>query len=127
MRIRRNLLEEVRLTRSARPEFDQVVVALDERHHAQKKCVLRSIVETRRLKPDAAQEHIAPLTGREAASTLGKNIKDLALRQLNRSQGVDAERSTTFFLGDGAVISQSDFRIEAASEHALVLLHHVGG
>ena len=40
VRVRRDLLEQVRLAGAARPELDDVVVAHDERHHPQQQDVL---------------------------------------------------------------------------------------
>ena len=42
MRVGRHLLEQMALAGAARPELDHVVVALDERNHAQQRHVARA-------------------------------------------------------------------------------------
>ena len=65
VRVGRDLLEQVALARAARPKFDHVVVVLDERHHAQQQHIPRAWAQRCGSKPDAAQQEVLPLGGRE--------------------------------------------------------------
>ena len=61
MRVGRDLLKQVALAGAARPQFHHVVVALDERDHAQQVDIARSLAQRRRFEPDAAQQQVLPL------------------------------------------------------------------
>ena len=65
VRVRRYLLEEVRLARASGPELDGVVVPHDEGDHPQQEDVLLAHGQPAGLEADAAQQQLAPLVQRE--------------------------------------------------------------
>ena len=54
VRIGGHLLEQVRLAGTTRPQLHQVVVTLDERHHAQQHGIFGALRQSLRLKANAA-------------------------------------------------------------------------
>jgi hypothetical protein len=78
------------------------------------------------LEADAAQQQVAPLGGGELLAPLGQNVQHLALGELDGAQRLDTEGPPALLLGDRGVVAQRDLGIEAAGQHALVLLDHLG-
>ena len=65
MSIGRNLLEQMALSGPAGAEFDEVVVALDKRNHAQEGNPSRALRKRLRLKADRAEQEADPFGCRE--------------------------------------------------------------
>ena len=84
--IRRNLLEEMALAGSTRAKLDEVVVALDERDHAEEDDALGPFVQGRRLQADRSQQEVLPLGRGEFAARLGIDVQDIRFRHLDRPQ-----------------------------------------
>jgi hypothetical protein len=76
VRVRRNLLEQVALARTARTQLDEVVVALDERHHPQQHDCFRALAELRGLQPDRAHDRksIHSASG-ESLAPFGEHVR----------------------------------------------------
>ena len=74
MGVGRDLLEEVRLARAARPELDGVVVGHDERDHPRSRTSCWRGVNRLGLEADAAEQQVAPLLERELRSRPPTNV-----------------------------------------------------
>ena len=125
VRVRGDLLEEVRLARAPWAQLDEVVVALDERDHPQQQHVLGALGQLGRLEADAAQQQVAPLACGEGLAPAGDDVEDVPARELDGPQPDDAEGPALGLLGDGGVVLELDLGVEAAGEHALVVAHEV--
>src|SRR4051812_20271626 len=98
MRVGRDLLEEVALSGAARPELDEVVVALDERDHAQDGYSLSAFGECRGLEPDGPNQEVDPFLCGERAPGLREHVEHVRLRHLNRAHRLDRERAASLLL-----------------------------
>ena len=70
MRVGRDLLKQMALACPARPQFDEIVVPLDEWDHADQNDALGALVERGRLKTDRPQQEVDPLRRGEAPPSL---------------------------------------------------------
>ena len=70
MRVGRDLLEQMTFAGAARTEFDDVVIALDERDHAQEGDIARARRHGFGFEADAAEQEILPLFGAQLCSAL---------------------------------------------------------
>ena len=127
MRIGRDLLVEVRLARAAWTQLDDVVVAFDERDHAQQQDGLSTWRQLIWLKADAPQQQVLPLFRRELCATAGEILKRTPFRELNRPQRRDAERASPVLLRGDGVILERDFGVETPGEQTLVRRDQIVG
>jgi hypothetical protein len=65
MSIRRHLLVKMAFACSAGAKLHRVVIVFDERNHAEKHDITRSLSENRRFQSHAANEQILPFLERE--------------------------------------------------------------
>jgi hypothetical protein len=92
-----------------------------ERDHAEDHHVRVPIRHGARLQADAAEQEVLPLGGRELGAALVKRRQHVPLRQLDRAQGRDGERSAVLLLGDDGVVGEIDLGVEAARQHPFVV------
>jgi len=123
MGVGRNLLINMALARAARSQFDQIIVTLDERDHAQKDHPFRPLAQRLRLQADRTDEQIFPFFGQKGAPRAEKQIQHIRFAQLDGAQRIDSKRPAILFLGDGGIIGERDFRVKTVGEHALVFVH----
>jgi hypothetical protein len=99
-RVRRDLLDDVALARTARPELDQVVVALRERDEAHEEEQLQAPRHLARLVAHAAHDEVEPLVGRELAADAAVLLEveggDLDGRELVDPERVLARDSSSY-------------------------------
>jgi hypothetical protein len=120
VRVGGDLLEQVALTGSARPQFHRVVVVLDEGDHAQQHHVAGARRQVLRFKADTAQQKRLPLLEAERGAPAGHGLQGIAFGELDLAQRLDAEGPPVLLLGDARVITQVHLGIEAAGKHPLV-------
>jgi hypothetical protein len=125
VRIRRHLLEEVRLAGASRSQLDCVVVADDERQHADEQHVLLTARESVRLEADAAQQQLAPLVEREAAAALDEGRQRVTGGHLDGPDRLHPERLTALLICQRGDVLERDLGVETTGEHPLVLIHEV--
>ena len=123
--IGRDLLKEMALAGAAWPQLDHIVVALDEGHHAQQQHIALALGHLRRLKANAAQQKMFPLLRRQAGAAFVQGLQHIACGKLDRTQRGDGEWAAIFLLSDDRIVRQIDLGVEAAGQHALVLLHEL--
>ena len=122
VRVRTDLLKQVRLARAPRPELHHVVVALYKGHHPQQQSALLPLGELGGLDADRAEQEVLPLRSREGLAGLGERVEHVDLRELDFPQCVHAERPTVFLLRDHGVVTQRHLGVEAPGEHPLVFV-----
>ena len=124
-RVRRHLLDDVALARSARTELDEVVVALGERDEAHEEEQLQPPRHLGRLVAHAAHDEVEPLVGRELAAD-APVLLEVEGRDLDRRELVDPERVLALRL---LVVLEAhvDLRPDAAHDEALVVADVVLG
>jgi len=127
MRVRRDLLEQVGLPRAPGAELDHVVIALHEGHHAQESHVDSPFRKGFRLEPHAADQEAFPFLCGEERSPCDQVSQDIPGRELDLAQTHNAKGAPRGLQGDGGVILQLHLGIEAAGEHAVILLDQVAG
>ena len=125
MRVRGNLLKKVALASAAWTQFDQIVVALDERRHADQRDHLRTFGKRRRLQSYTAQQEPLPLRAGKFVAPPQQRTQHIGFRELNGPQAVYSERAPILLLSDGCVIAQRDLGIKAVGQHTFVLFHQV--
>jgi hypothetical protein len=123
MRVGRDLLEQMALAGAARSQLYHVEVALDEGDHPHQRDIPRPRRHPLRLQADAAQQKVLPLRRGHLRPSLDDAIEDAARGELDRPHRIRLERPPALFLGDGGVIAEVDFGVEAARQHALILTH----
>src|SRR5262249_6130458 len=119
----RDLLEKVTLARPARTKLDEIVVPLDKGDHTKKHDALRPLGEGRCFETDRAHQEIDPFGSAEFLAGLGEGLQDVSFRHLDRSQALYLERAPTFFLGDYAIVCESDLGVETIGQHSFVFTH----
>ena len=122
VRIRGELLVDVALAGAARAELDQVVVALDERGHAQQHDASGRLVQGGRLQAGGADEEVAPIRRRESAAPPGQHVEHVGLRHLDGTQLREAEGAAGSVLRLDGIVAERHLGVEPVAQHALVVL-----
>src|SRR2546425_7656569 len=92
------------------PEFDGVVVVLNERHHPQQHHIACPRRQRCWLKADTSEQEVAPFIEGEQRSSPREVVQSIMLRELDLAEGFDPERTTTALLGNARVIGQLNLR-----------------
>jgi hypothetical protein len=84
------------LAGATRAKFHDVVIALNERDHAEQGDIPCPLGQLFRFETDASQQKILPLPGGQLYSAFADPVENAAGRELNRADRVDLERPPPF-------------------------------